>query len=150
MWWRGPETEVLPTLQELGIGFVCFTPLGAGFLTGKIDQNTRFDSSDFRTKVPRFTPEALKANMALVDLVRDVATRKGAAPAQIALAWLLAQRPWIVPIPGTTKPHRLQENLGADAVELTAADLQEIERAASKITFQGARLPESALKMTGL
>ena len=150
LWWRGPENEILPALQELGIGFVCFSPLGAGFLTGKIDENTRFDSSDFRTKVPRFTPEALKANMALVDLVRDVATRKGATPAQIALAWLLAQRPWIVPIPGTTKPHRLQENLGAVAVELTAGDLQEIERAASKITFQGARLPESALKMTGL
>jgi len=150
LWWRGPETEILPTLEELGIGFVCFSPLGAGFLTGKIDENTRFDSSDFRTKVPRFTPDALKANRALVDLVRDVATRKGATPAQIALAWLLAQRPWIVPIPGTTKPHRLQENLGAVAVELTAGDLQEIERAASKITLQGARLPESALKMTGL
>ncbi len=150
LWWRGPESEILPTLEELGIGFVCFSPLGAGFLTGKIDENTRFDSSDFRTMVPRFTPEALKANMALVDLVRDVATRKGATPAQIALAWLLAQRPWIVPIPGTTKPHRLHENLGAAAVELTAGDLQEIEGAASKITFQGARLPESALKMTGL
>ena len=150
LWWRGPESEILPTLQELGIGFVCFSPLGAGFLTGKIDENTRFDSSDFRTKVPRFAPEALKANMALVDLVRDVATRKGATPAQIALAWLLAQRPWIVPIPGTTKQHRLQENLGAVAVELTTGDLQEIERAASKVTLQGARLPESALKMTGL
>jgi aryl-alcohol dehydrogenase-like predicted oxidoreductase len=150
LWWRGPENEILPTLEELGIGFVCFSPLGAGFLTGKIDQNTKFDSSDFRTKVPRFTPEALKANMALVDLVRVVATRKGAAPAQIALAWLLAQRPWIVPIPGTTKPHRLEENLGAVAVELTDGDLQEIYAAASKITLQGARLPESALKMTGL
>ena len=150
LWWRGPESEILPTLQELGIGFVCFSPLGAGFLTGKIDENFRFDSSDFRTKVPRFAPEALKANMALVDLVRDVATRKGATPAQIALAWLLAQRPWIVPIPGTTKQHRLQENLGAVAVELTTGDLQEIERAASKVTLQGARLPESALKMTGL
>ena len=137
-------------MQELGIGFVCFSPLGAGFLTGKIDENTRFDSSDFRTKVPRFNPEALKANMALVHLVRDVATRKGATPAQIALAWLLAQRPWIVPVPGTTKLHRLEENLGAVAVELTASDLQEIERAASKLTFQGARLPDSALKMTGL
>ena len=150
LWWRGPENEILPTLEELGIGFVCFSPLGAGFLTGKIDQNTKFDSSDFRTKVPRFTPEALKANMALVDLVRAVATRKGATPAQIALAWLLAQRPWIVPIPGTTKPHRLEENLGAVAVELTDGDLQEIYAAASKITLQGARLPESALKMTGL
>ena len=150
LWWRGPENEILPTLEELGIGFVCFSPLGAGFVTGKIDQNTKFDSSDFRTKVPRFTPEALKANMALVDLVRVVATRKGATPAQIALAWLLAQRPWIVPIPGTTKPHRLEENLGAVAVELTDGDLQEIYAAASKITLQGARLPESALKMTGL
>jgi aryl-alcohol dehydrogenase-like predicted oxidoreductase len=150
LWWRGPENEILPTLEELGIGFVCFSPLGAGFLTGKIDQNTKFDSSDFRTKVPRFTPEALKANMALVDLVRVVATRKGATPSQIALAWLLAQRPWIVPIPGTTKPHRLEENLGAVAVELTDGDLQEIYAAASKITLQGARLPESALKMTGL
>ena len=150
LWWRGPESEILPTLEELGIGFVCFSPLGAGFLTGKIDENTKFDSSDFRTMVPRFAPEALKANMALVDLVREVATRKGATPAQVALAWLLAQRPWIVPIPGTTKLHRLQENLGAVAVELTAGDLQEIERAASKITLQGARLPESALKMTGL
>jgi len=150
LWWRGPENEILPTLEELGIGFVCFSPLGAGFLTGKIDQTTKFDSSDFRTKVPRFTPEALKANMALVDLVRVVATRKGATPAQIALAWLLAQRPWIVPIPGTTKPHRLEENLGAVAVELTDGDLQEIDAAASKITLQGARLPESALKMTGL
>jgi aryl-alcohol dehydrogenase-like predicted oxidoreductase len=150
LWWRGPESEILPTLEELGIGFVCFSPLGAGFLAGKIDENTRFDRSDFRTMVPRFAPEALKANMALVDLVRAVATRKGATPAQVALAWLLAQKPWIVPIPGTTKPHRLQENLGAVAVELTAGDLQEIERAASKITLQGARLPEGALKMTGL
>jgi aryl-alcohol dehydrogenase-like predicted oxidoreductase len=150
LWWRGPESEILPTLEELGIGFVCFSPLGAGFLTGKIDEHTKFDSSDFRTMVPRFAPEALKANMALVDLVRDVATRKGATPAQIALAWLLAQRPWIVPIPGTTKLHRLQENLGALAVELTAGDLREIDAAASKITLQGARLPESVLKMTGL
>jgi len=150
LWWRGPESEILPTLEELGIGFVCFSPLGAGFLTGKIDANTKFDSSDFRTTVPRFTPEALKANMALVDLVRAVATRKGATLAQIALAWLLAQKPWIVPIPGTTKLHRLEENLGAIAVELTAGDLGEIDAAASKITMQGARLPESALKMTGL
>jgi aryl-alcohol dehydrogenase-like predicted oxidoreductase len=150
LWWRGPESEILPTLEELGIGFVCFSPLGAGFLTGKIDENTKFDSSDFRTKVPRFAPEALKANLALVELVRHVAARKGATPAQIALAWLLAQQPWIVPIPGTTKLHRLEENLGAVAVELTAGDLKEIDAAASKITLRGARLPESALKMTGL
>jgi aryl-alcohol dehydrogenase-like predicted oxidoreductase len=150
LWWRGPESEILPTLEELGIGFVCFSPLGAGFLTGKIDESTKFDSSDFRTAVPRFAPEALKANMALVDLVRGVATRKGASPAQIALAWLLAQRPWIVPIPGTTKPHRLQENLGAVTVELNADDLQEIDTAASKLTLQGVRLPESMLRMTGL
>ncbi|MGO8754299.1 MAG: aldo/keto reductase [Gallionellaceae bacterium] len=150
LWWRGPESEILPTVEELGIGFVCFSPLGAGFLTGKIDENTKFDSSDFRTTVPRFAPEALKANMALVELVREVATRKGATPAQIALAWLLTQKPWIVPIPGTTKLHRLEENLGAVAVELTVGDLQEIDAEASKITLQGARLPESALKMTGL
>jgi aryl-alcohol dehydrogenase-like predicted oxidoreductase len=150
LWWRGPESEILPTLEELGIGFVPFSPLGAGFLTGKIDENTKFDTSDFRTIVPRFAPEALKANLALVDLVRHVATRKGATPAQIALAWLLAQKPWIVPIPGTTKMHRLQENLGAVAVELTAGDLQEINDAASKLTPVGARLPASAMKMTGL
>ena len=150
LWWRGPESEILPTLEELGIGFVCFSPLGAGFLTGKIDENTQFDSSDFRTAVPRFAPEALKANMALVDLVREVETRKRATPAQIALAWLLAQKPWIVPIPGTTKLHRLEENLGALSVTLTAEDLQQIDAAASKITLQGARLPESVLKMTGL
>jgi len=150
LWWRGPESEILPTLEELGIGFVCFSPLGAGFLTGKIDENTQFDSSDFRTAVPRFAPEALKANMALVDLVREVATRKRATPAQIALAWLLAQKPWIVPIPGTTKLHRLEENLGALSVTLTAEDLQQIDAAAAKITLQGARLPESVLKMTGL
>ncbi len=150
LWWRGPEQEILPTLEKLGIGFVCFSPLGAGFLTGKIDQNTRFGSDDFRASVPRFAPEALKANMALVGVVRDVATRKGATPAQIALAWLLAQKPWIVPIPGTTKLHRLEENLGAATVKLTAADLKEIDAAASKITVQGARLPEGALKMTGL
>ena len=150
LWWRGPEDEILPTLEALGIGFVPFSPLGAGFLTGKIDKRTRFDSSDFRTMVPRFAPDALKANMALVELVRDVATRKGATPAQIALAWLLAQKPWIVPIPGTTKRHRLQENVGAATVDLTRGDLQEIDLAASKLTLQGARLPESALKMTGL
>ncbi len=150
LWWRGVEAEILPTLEELGIGFVPFSPLGAGFLTGKIDERTQFDSSDFRNIVPRFTPEALKANMVLVDLVRHVAARKNATPAQIALAWLLAQKPWIVPIPGTTKLPRLEENLGAVAVELTADDLQEIEVAVAKITLQGARLPDSALKMTGL
>ena len=150
LWWRGPETDILPTLEELGIGFVCFSPLGAGFLTGKIDETTKFESTDFRTAVPRFAPEALKANMALVDLVRSVATRKGATPAQIAIAWLLAQKPWIVPIPGTTKLSRLDENLGALAVDLTAGDLREIDEAASKLTLPGARLPESVLKMTGL
>ena len=150
LFWREPESEILPTLEELGIGFVPFSPLGAGFLTGKIDANTKFDSSDFRAKVPRFAPEALQANLALVDIVRAVATRKHATPAQVALAWLLAQKPWIVPIPGTTKLHRLQENLGAVAVELTAGDLQEIDAAVSKITVQGARLPEGVLKMTGL
>lgn len=150
LWWRGLEDEILPMLEELGIGFVPFSPLGAGFLTGKIDEHTKFDSSDFRTNVPRFAPDALKANLALVDFVRDVAARKGATPAQIALAWLLAQKPWIVPIPGTTKLHRLQENLGAVAVELTAVDLAEMDAALSKISLQGARLPESVLKMTGL
>lgn len=150
LWWRDPENEILPTLEELGIGFVPFSPLGAGFLTGKIDENTTFDSTDFRTTVPRFTPEALKANMALVDLVRDVAARKQATPAQIALAWLLAQKPWIVPIPGTTKLHRLEENLGAVAVELSAADLREIDAAEAKITLQGARAPASLLKLAGL
>ena len=150
LWWRGPEDEILPTLEALGIGFVPFSPLGAGFLTGNINENTKFDNSDFRSMVPRFAPDALKANMALVDLVRQVATRKRATPAQIALAWLLAQKPWIVPIPGTTKRHRLEENLGATPVELTPADLQEIDVAASAIKLQGARLPESALNMTGL
>jgi aryl-alcohol dehydrogenase-like predicted oxidoreductase len=150
LWWREPEKEIMPTLEELGIGFVPFSPLGAGFLTGKIDETTKFDSSDFRIMVPRFTPEVLKANMALVDLVRNVAARKKATSAQIALAWLLAQKPWIVPIPGTTKLHRLEENLGATAVELTADDLHEINAAESKLTLQGARLPEGALKMTGL
>jgi len=150
LWWRGPENEILPTLEELGIGFVCFSPLGAGFLTGTIDEHTAFDKTDFRTVVPRFTPEALKANMALVDLVRGVATRKAATPAQIALAWLLAKKPWIVPIPGTTKPHRLRENLGAMELELSVSELHEIDTAVSKIPLQGARLPEGALKMTGL
>jgi aryl-alcohol dehydrogenase-like predicted oxidoreductase len=149
LFWRGPEAELLPTLEELGIGFVPFSPLGAGFLTGKIDENTRFDPTDFRNHVPRFSPEARKANMALVDLVKTVAERKGATPAQVALAWLLAQKPWIVPIPGTTKLHRLEENLGALNVELTEADLEQIDDAVSKLTIEGARLPEAALKMTG-
>jgi aryl-alcohol dehydrogenase-like predicted oxidoreductase len=149
LWYRGPEGEILPTLEELGIGFVPFSPLGAGFLTGKIDASTKFDSSDFRSNVPRFAPDELKANLALVDLVRDVAARKGATPAQVALAWLLAQKPWIVPIPGTTKLHRLEENLGATAVELTPEDLREINNVASRIPLQGERLPESVLKMTG-
>lgn len=150
LWWREPENEILPTLEELGIGFVPFSPLGAGFLTGMIDTTTKFAGTDFRTLVPRFAPQALEANMALVDLVRSVAARKRATPAQIALAWLLAQRPWIVPIPGTTKLNRLEENLGAKDVELSADDLQAIDEAASRITLQGARLPESVLKMTGL
>jgi aryl-alcohol dehydrogenase-like predicted oxidoreductase len=149
LFWRGPEVEILPTLEELGIGFVPFSPLGAGFLTGKIDENTKFDSSDFRNMVPRFTPEARKANQALVDLVWKVAEKKRATSAQVALAWLLAQKPWIVPIPGTTKLHRLDENIGAVSVELTQDDLSELEIAASKIKLQGARLPEGALQMTG-
>jgi aryl-alcohol dehydrogenase-like predicted oxidoreductase len=133
LFFRGPKAEMLPTLEELGIGFVPFSPLGAGFLTGKMDENTRFDSSDFRSRVPRLAPEALKANLVLVDLLRDVARRKGATPAQIALAWLLAQKPWIVPIPGTTKLHRLDENLGAVAVELTGDDLRMIDSATSNV-----------------
>jgi len=149
LWWREPEVEVLPTLEELGIGFVPFSPLGRGFLTGKIDENTTFDSSDFRNSVPRFTPEARKANQALVDLLSRVAERKKATPAQIALAWLLAQKPWIVPIPGTTKAQRLEENIGAAGVELTSDDLREIDDAASTITVQGARYPESMQRMTG-
>jgi len=149
LWWREPEAEVLPTLEELGIGFVPFSPLGRGFLTGKIDENTTFDSSDFRNSVPRFTPEARKANQALVDLLSRVAERKKATPAQIALAWLLAQKPWIVPIPGTTKAQRLEENIGAATVELTSDDLREIDDAASTITVQGARYPESMQRMTG-
>ena len=149
LWWRKPEAEVIPTLEELGIGFVPYSPLGKGFLTGKIDESTTFDSTDFRSTLPRFTPEALKANQALVDLLGDIAGRKGATPAQIALAWLLAQKPWIVPIPGTTKLHRLEENLGAADVELTADDLREIEAAASQITVQGARYPEHLEQMTG-
>jgi aryl-alcohol dehydrogenase-like predicted oxidoreductase len=149
LWFREPEAEVLPTCEELGIGFVPFSPLGKGFLTGKIDENTTFDSSDFRNIVPRFTPEARKANQALVDLLRRIAERKKATPAQIALAWLLAQKPWIVPIPGTTKLNRLEENIGAAAIELTSDDLREIESAASKITVQGARYPEKLARMTG-
>ena len=149
LWTRGPEAEVLPTLEELGIGFVPYSPLGKGFLTGKIDENTTFDSSDFRNILPRFTPEARKANQALVDLLGKIAERKKATPAQIALAWLLAQKPWIVPIPGTTKLERLDENIGAAAVELTSDDLREIDSAASKITVQGARYPENLEQMTG-
>jgi aryl-alcohol dehydrogenase-like predicted oxidoreductase len=141
LWWREPEAEVLPTCEELGIGFVPFSPLGKGFLTGKIDEQTTFDSSDFRNIVPRFTPENRRANQALVDLLAGIAERKKATPAQIALAWLLAQKPWIVPIPGTTKLRRLEENLGAAEIELTADDLREIEEAASHITVQGARYP---------
>lgn len=150
LWSRRPEEEVLPTLEELGIGFVPFSPLGRDFLTGKIDENTTFDKSDFRNIVPRFTPEARKANQALVDLLNKIAERKNATPAQIALAWLLAQKPWIVPIPGTTKLHRLEENIGAAAIELTPADLREIDSAASEITVQGARYPEELERRTGL
>lgn len=150
LWTRDPEAEVLPTLEELGIGFVPFSPLGAGFLTGKIDATTTFDGADFRNISPRFTPEARAANQVLVDLITQVAEQKQATPAQIALAWLLAQKPWIVPIPGTTKLHRLRENIGAVAVELTPDDLRAIESAASGITVQGARLPEAVLKMTGI
>jgi aryl-alcohol dehydrogenase-like predicted oxidoreductase len=150
LWWRKPEQEVLPTCEELGIGFVPFSPLGKGFLTGKIDENTTFDKSDFRNIVPRFTPEARKANQALVELLRQLADRKNATPAQIALAWLLAQKPWIVPIPGTTKLHRLEENIGAVEIELTAGDLIEIDRAASQIDLQGARYPEELERRTGL
>ena len=149
MFWRGPESELLPVLEELGIGFVPFSPLGAGFLTGKIDENTKFDPTDFRNMVPRFSPDARKANMALVDVVKAVAERKGATLAQVALAWLLAQKPWIVPIPGTTKLHRLTENLGAVDLNLTSDDLAEIVIGLSKIEVQGERLPEAALKMIG-
>ncbi|HEV7517399.1 MAG TPA: aldo/keto reductase [Thermoanaerobaculia bacterium] len=147
LWWREPEAEIFPTLEELGIGFVPFSPLGRGFLTGKIDENTTFDSTDFRNTVPRFAPEARKANRALVDLLGSIAERKNATPAQIALAWLLAQRPWIVPIPGTTKLHRLEENVAAALVELAESDLREIENAASQITVQGARYSEGAQRM---
>jgi aryl-alcohol dehydrogenase-like predicted oxidoreductase len=150
LWTRTPEKEVIPTLDELGIGLVPFSPLGRGFLTGKIDENTTFDSSDFRNKVPRFTAEARKANQALVDLLQSIGQPKNATPAQLALAWLLAQKPWIVPIPGTTKLHRLEENFGAVEIELTADDLREIDRAASQIDVQGARYPEELERRTGL
>ncbi|WP_122664278.1 aldo/keto reductase [Pseudomonas viridiflava] len=149
LWWREPELELLPTLEELNIGFVPFSPLGAGFLTGKIDATTQFDSNDFRNHVPRFTAEMRKANQGLVDLLRSVADEKGVTPAQIALAWLLARKPWIVPIPGTTKLHRLEENLGAVTLELSPADLAAIEDAAAKIQPQGEHLPQAALDMTG-
>ncbi|HEU4433342.1 MAG TPA: aldo/keto reductase [Pyrinomonadaceae bacterium] len=149
LWWRRPEEDVLPVCEELGIGFVPFSPLGRGFLTGKIDENTTFDSSDFRNIVPRFTPEARKANQVLVELIRTIADRKNATPAQIALAWLLAQKPWIVPIPGTTKVPRLEENIRAVDVELTADDLRDIDEATSKITVQGARYPEAMERRTG-
>ena len=150
LFWRGPEAELLPVLQELGIGFVPFSPLGAGFLAGKIDENTKFEPGDFRNSVPRFSLEARKANMALVDVVKAVAERKGATPAQVALAWLLAQKPWIVPIPGTKKLSRVKENVGGADVELTEADLSEIRVGLSKIEVQGERLPVAVLKMTGL
>ena len=150
LWWRRPEEELLPTLEALGIGFVPFSPLGKGFLTGQIDENTTFDKSDFRNVVPRFAADARKANQTFVDLLRAIAKRKHATPAQVALAWLLAQKPWIVPIPGTTKLQRFRENIGAVAVELASADLREIEGAASKITIQGARYPEHLEKRTGL
>jgi aryl-alcohol dehydrogenase-like predicted oxidoreductase len=149
LWTRTPEKEVIPTLEELGIGFVPYSPLGKGFLTGAMNENTKLDSSDFRSTLPRFTPEAMKANQGLVDLLSAIAKRKKTTPAQIALAWLLAQKPWIVPIPGTTKQHRLDENIGAVDVELTLDDLREIESAASKIKVQGARYPERLEQMTG-
>ena len=149
LWWREPEKEMLPMLEELGIGFVPFSPLGKGFLTGAISENTTFDSTDFRNIVPRFSPEARRANQALVDLLGKIAAAKKVTPAQIALAWLLAQRPWIVPIPGTTKLHRLEENIGAAAVELTADDAADIDSAVSAITVQGARYPEHLQQLVG-
>jgi aryl-alcohol dehydrogenase-like predicted oxidoreductase len=149
MWWRAPEEEVLPTCEELGIGFVPYSPLGKGFLTGKVDENTTFDSSDIRSRTPRFTPEARKANWVLIDLLVKVGEQKGATPAQLALAWLLAQKPWIAPIPGSRKIERLEENIGAVAVELTADDLQEIESALSEITVQGDRYPQDLKRMSG-
>lgn len=150
LWTRIPEQEVIPTLEELGIAFVPYSPLGRGFLTGKMDENTKFESTDFRAALPRFTPEARKANQALVDLLKSIAERKHATPAQIALAWLLAQKPWIVPIPGTTKLHRLEENMSAAEIELTAEDLREIDDASSQITVQGARYPEQFEALTGI
>jgi aryl-alcohol dehydrogenase-like predicted oxidoreductase len=149
LWWREPEQEIIPTLEELGIGFVPFSPLGKGYLTGKINENTEMESTDFRKILPRFTPDALKANQGIVDLLGNIAKAKNATPAQIALAWLLAQKPWIVPIPGTTKVHRLDENLGALNVELTPGDLREIDEAASKIQLQGDRYPEHLKKLVG-
>src|SRR5574341_2065216 len=150
LWWRRPEAEVLPALEELGIGLVAYSPLGKGFLTGKIDEKTAFDATDFRNTLPRFTPAARKANQALLELLGGIAARKRSTPAQIALAWLLAREPWIVPIPGTTKPNRLDENLGAAALELTPEDLRDIDRAASKVEVQGDRYPENLEKLTGL
>ena len=150
LWWRKPEAEIILTLEELGIGLVPYSPLGKGFLTGAIKENATFDSSDFRSTLPRFTPEALKANQALIDLLASIAKRKKATPAQIALAWLLAQKPWMVPIPGTTKLNRLEENIGAVAIELTSDDLRDIAAAASRIKVEGARYPERLEKMTGL
>ncbi len=150
LWWRKPEQELIPMLEELGIGFVPYSPLGKGFLTGAIKEDAKFDGTDFRSRLPRFAPDALKANQAMVDLLGAIAQKKKATPAQIALAWLLKQKPWIAPIPGTTKLHRLEENMGALAVELTSADLAEIESASSKITVEGARYPEAIEKMTGL
>jgi aryl-alcohol dehydrogenase-like predicted oxidoreductase len=149
LWWREPEADVLPTLEELGIGFVPYSPLGRGYLTGKMDENTEFAATDFRSGLPRFTPEARKANRALVDLLTAIGSRRQATPAQIALAWLLAQKPWIVPIPGTTKVSRLEENLGAAEIQLTAEDLREIDTAAAEITVQGARYPEHLQKLVG-
>jgi aryl-alcohol dehydrogenase-like predicted oxidoreductase len=149
LWWREPEVELLPALEQLGIGFVPFSPLGKGFLTGKIDENTRFESGDFRNIVPRFTPAARKANKALVELLTAIASRKHATPAQLALAWLLARKPWIVPIPGTTKPERLEENIAATAIELTADDLREIDSATSSVSVQGARYPENLNRLVG-
>src|ERR1700678_4230105 len=149
LWWRKPEAEIIPTLEELGIGFVPYSPLGKGFLTGKIGEDAKFDSTDFRSTLPRFTPEALKANQALIDLLGSIGKRKNTTPAQIALAWLLAQKPWMAPIPGTTKLNRLDENIGALSVELTPADLEDIDVAAAKITVQGARYPERLEQMTG-
>ena len=150
LWWRRPEADVLPACEELGIGFVAYSPLGKGFLTGQIDEHTQFDPSDIRNRIPRFTPEARRANLALVELLRQIAERKGATPAQIALAWLLAQRPWIVPIPGTRRLERLEENLAAADVELTPEDLQAIERALSQIPILGARYPEDIERMSYL